>query len=164
MAGDMKKGFGEDVDGTMKYFLQVQNRRKARAGKALENHLEHLFKQNDIQFARNRVTENNSKPDFIFPGITEYKDSGFPALRLSMLGVKTTCKDRWRQVLAEAERIREKHLFTLEPAISRNQTDEMKANRLQLVIPFSLFRTYTAPQQKQLMSLNQFIELVRGRQ
>ncbi|OGS18766.1 MAG: hypothetical protein A2219_08415 [Elusimicrobia bacterium RIFOXYA2_FULL_50_26] len=164
VAGDMKKGFGEDVDGTMKYFLQVQNRRKARAGKALENHLEHLFKQNDIQFARNRVTENNSKPDFIFPGITEYKDSGFPALRLSMLGVKTTCKDRWRQVLAEAERIREKHLFTLEPAISRNQTDEMKANRLQLVIPFSLFRTYTAPQQKQLMSLNQFIELVRGRQ
>jgi hypothetical protein len=30
-----------------------------------------------------------------------------------MLGVKTTCSDRWRQVLAEADRIQLKHLLTL---------------------------------------------------
>jgi hypothetical protein len=33
-----------------------------------------------------------------------------------MLGAKTTCKDRWRQVLTEAIKIPHKHLFTLETA------------------------------------------------
>ena len=43
-----------------------------------------------------------------------------------MLAAKTSCKDRWRQVLAEADRIRTKHLLTLEPAISKIQTAEMR--------------------------------------
>ncbi len=52
-----------------------------------------------------------------------------------MLGVKSTCKDRWRQVLSEAARIPDKCLLTVEPGISENQTNEMQANRLQLVLP-----------------------------
>jgi len=52
-----------------------------------------------------------------------------------MLGVKSTCKDRWRQVLAEADRIDQKHLLTLEAAISINQTAEMQSKQLQLVVP-----------------------------
>lgn len=35
-----------------------------------------------------------------------------------MLGAKTTIKERWRQVLEEANRIERKHLITLEPAVS----------------------------------------------
>ena len=46
--------------------------------------------------------------------------------------VKSTCKDRWRQVLTEADRIEKKYLFTLEAAISNNQTDEMQAKNVQL--------------------------------
>ena len=42
-----------------------------------------------------------------------------------MLAVKSTCKDRWRQILAEADRLPVKHLLTLEPGISVAQTDEM---------------------------------------
>lgn len=30
-----------------------------------------------------------------------------------MLAVKTTCKDRWRQILNEADKIHQVHLFTL---------------------------------------------------
>jgi hypothetical protein len=81
-----------------------------------------------------------------------------------MLGVKSTCKDRWRQVLTEAERISHKHLMTLETAISTNQTDEMRAKHLQLVLPVSLHATYTSDQQKWLMKVGDFISLVRERQ
>ena len=82
-----------------------------------------------------------------------------------MLGVKTTAKDRWRQVLSEAERITfQKHLITLEPAISVNQTDEMIAQNLQLVIPQSLKETFTASQQVNLLNLQDFLNLVRQRQ
>ena len=38
-----------------------------------------------------------------------------------MLAVKTTAKDRWRQVLVEAERVETKHLLTLQEGISEIQ-------------------------------------------
>ena len=81
-----------------------------------------------------------------------------------MLGVKSTCKDRWRQVLAEAARIQPKHLLTLETSISNNQTDEMRANQLQLVVPESLHDTYTNVQGAWLQNLGEFIAIVRERQ
>jgi len=107
---------------------------------------------------------NNFKTDFIFPGINQYHVPTFPATRLTMLGVKSTCKDRWRQVLSEARRIVRKHLFTLEPGISENQTAEMKENKLTLVLPKGLHASYKTAQQADLMQLNQFIELVKERQ
>ena len=157
-------GAGIDVDGFLSFSLSVQNRRKSRVGLALENHLEVLFQQCDIRCVRTAVTENKTKPDFLFPGIKEYFDLQFDEGKLTMLGVKSTCKDRWRQVLAEADRIKDKHLLTLETAISPQQTSEMAAKRLQLVVPQSLHLTYNAIQQKSLMDVKGFTELVRSRQ
>ena len=81
-----------------------------------------------------------------------------------MLGCKSTLKDRWRQVLAEAGRIRDKHLLTLEPSISEPQTDEMQAWRLQLVVPKNLHLTFKPSQRTWLMDLDSFIRLVKERQ
>lgn len=155
---------GVDVDGFLSFSLSVQNRRKSRVGLALENHLELLFSENGLHYTRTAVTENKAKPDFLFPGVTEYHNPSFDSLRLTMLGVKSTCKDRWRQVLAEADRIDDKHLLTLETAISTHQTDEMAAKRLQLVLPRSLHQTYTSAQQAWLIDVADFTELVRARQ
>ena len=155
---------GVDVDGFLSFSLSVQNRRKSRVGLALENHLELLFSENGLRYTRTAVTENKAKPDFLFPGVAEYHNPSFDSLKLTMLGVKSTCKDRWRQVLAEADRIVDKHLLTLETAISTNQTDEMAAKRLQLILPRSLHQTYTPPQQAWLMDVEAFISLARQRQ
>ena len=160
----LSKGFQDDVDGFIAFSLSIQNRRKSRVGYALENHLGTLFGQLGIRFSRTAVTENKSKPDFLFPGIAEYRDTAFDPVKLTMLGVKSTCKDRWRQVLAEADRVTHKHLLTLETAISANQTQEMQAKSLQLVIPRQLHSTYTAPQQAWLIDLASFTEIVGDRQ
>jgi len=152
-----------DVDDFISFSLSVQNRRKSRAGYAFEHHLEQIFRDHKINYSRNKVTENNSKPDFVFPGIKEYHNEKFPSSRLAMLGVKTTCKDRWRQILAEAQRISKKHLATLEPGISTNQTDEMISQNLQLVIPQNIHPTYTSSQQKRLMTIKDFISFVGTR-
>ena len=141
----------------------MQNRRKARAGQSLENHLEELFRSRAIRFERGAETENRNKPDFLFPGQREYLDVTFPVERLTMLGAKSTCKDRWRQVLSEANRINQKHLLTIEPGISENQTNEMKAKNLQLVLPDSLRETYTPAQREWLMNVTTFVELVKSR-
>ncbi|MCO5204956.1 MAG: type II restriction endonuclease [Anaerolineae bacterium] len=159
----IKDGF-EDVDTFISYSLSVQNRRKSRVGHALENHLEQVFTDNSITYSRGKVTEYKAKPDFIFPDIEHYYNLKFPDTRLTMLGVKSTCKDRWRQVLSEAARIEDKHLLTLEPGISENQTDEMVANNLQLVIPQSLHATYKPGQQSWLVSVQSFLQLVESRQ
>lgn len=160
----LKQGFADDVDAFISFSLSVQNRRKARAGSALENHLEFLFRERGIRHSRTAVTEGRSKPDFLFPGHSEYHDPLFPSDRLTMLGVKSSCKDRWRQVLAEAVRIGRKHLLTLEPGISENQTREMKAHRVSLVLPRAIHASYTAEQQGWLMDLVAFIALVNERQ
>ena len=158
----LSSGF-ESVDDFISYSLSVHNRRKSRAGLALENHLAYIFILYDISFSRNKITELSKRPDFIFPGIEQYHNPDFNQLYLAMLGVKTCCKDRWRQVLSEADKIPEKHLFTLEPGISTNQTDEMKAESLQLVLPKGLFQTYTNTQQAWLKNLNDFIDIVLER-
>lgn len=159
MAGD-----AADIDGFLAFSLSVQNRRKSRAGLALENHLEALFKAHRLRFDRGKETENRNKPDFLFPGQAEYRDPSFPAARLTMLGAKSTLKDRWRQVLSEATRIETKHLLTLEPGVSTNQTDEMQAKRLQLVVPIGVQKTYTDAQRGWLMGVSDFVELARARQ
>lgn len=153
-----------DVEGFIQFSLSVHNRRKSRVGYALENHMEEIFKAHNLTYSRTQMTENKSKPDFLFPHISNYHDLNFPESRLTMLGVKSTCKDRWRQVLAEANRINNKHLFTLEPGISENQTDEMQANHLQLILPQRLHVTYRPSQQSWLMDLNSFIQIAKARQ
>jgi hypothetical protein len=67
-------------------------------------------------------------------------------------------------VLSEADRIRHKHLLTLETAISVNQTDEMRAKDLQLVVPRVLHASYSDTQRIWLASVGDFMTLVNDRQ
>lgn len=153
-----------DVDGFLGFSLGVQNRRKSRAGAALENHVEVVFQAFGLDVERGARTENNNRPDFLFPGAAAYHDPRVPAERLLMLGSKTTCKDRWRQVLSEAARIEHKHLLTLEPGISESQTTEMRDKRLQLVLPASIHASYRPSQRPDLSSLRDFICVALERQ
>jgi hypothetical protein len=152
------------VDEFIQYSLSVQNRRKSRMGFALQNHLSEVFASQGLRFTAQARTEENNRPDFIFPGQDEYRDEAFDASLLVMLGVKSTSKDRWRQVLTEADRIPEKHLCTLEAGISVKQTAEMKRQKLMLVIPDSLHETYTSAQRERLLNVEAFIEFVRLKQ
>lgn len=154
----------KDMEPVIRLVQSALQRRKSRAGSALENHLEQVFTEHGVTYTRTGVTEKNLKPDFVFPDISRYHDPFFPPERLTMLAVKSTCKDRWRQILNEAARIPGKHLLTLEPGISENQTDEMKAERVQLVLPHGLHPTYTPAQRQWLLDVRSFIRLVRARQ
>ena len=154
----------DSVDDFVSYSLSVQNRRKSRAGRALENHIDAILHENRIAHSSNPTTENFSRPDFLFPGISQYRSATFPSERLTMLGAKSSCKERWRQVLSEASRVQEKHLLTLEPGISERQTQEMRSHQLQLVVPAPLHETYSEQQREWLMSINDFMNLVITRQ
>lgn len=153
-----------DIDGFMAFSLSLHNRRKSRAGYALEHHVAAILNAQTIRYSRQALTEKGAKPDFLFPGINEYNDPSFPPEHLTMLAIKSSCKERWAQVLQEAERIEEKHLLTLEPGISENQTTRMAASNLQLVLPSGIHDSYTTAQQDWLMNVADFVLLVSEHQ
>lgn len=158
----IKNGFS-DVDKFIEMANQVLNRRKSRAGKSLEHHLSSLFTGNNITFTPQAITEGNKKPDFIFPSIELYHDNSYPVSKLASLAAKTTCKDRWRQVLNEADRLRSENKFlcTLQQAISSAQLEEMKNEKVILVIPKRYIKTYPEKYQNDIWTLKKFIGYIQ---
>lgn len=142
----------------------ILNRRKSRAGKSLENHLAAIFDGNSLSYDAQLRSEGHKTPDFIFPGGDVYHDMSFDFHKLVFLGAKTTCKDRWRQVITEADRIPVKHLFTLQQGISEAQMEEMKTENVVLVVPKAYIKNYPAPYKKDIMDLQTFIAYVKEKE
>lgn len=146
------------------YSLSVQNRRKSRMGYSLQNHLANVFTKSGLLFQTQKMTEGKNKPDFIFPGIDEYHDANYPVQMLTMLAAKSTCKDRWRQILTEANRIEHKHLCTLDQLLTLEQVNEMKTHHVFLVIPNKIALKYGPNSKSSFLSLASFVDIVRQRQ
>lgn len=136
----------DDIDEILRVAMSTFQRRKSRAGHALENQVEELLRVWKIPYTAQPRTEGKVRPDFIVPGEAAYHDPTFDVGRLRLLAVKSTCKDRWRQVLSEAARIPLKHLLTLEAPISQAQTDEMCSNAIRLVVPSPLHGSFLPSQ------------------
>lgn len=154
------KGF-RDIDGFLKKAQSILQRRKSRSGRSLELHIKKIFEEEGLvseeSFSWQPITEMKRKPDFIFPSIEKYNDDTFPANRLRMLAVKTTCKDRWRQVINEAERVPRIHLLTLQEGVSLNQYAEMKDEGIVLVVPENIRDKYHADIRDELLNFESFI-------
>ena len=142
---------------------QVLNRRKSRAGKSLEHHLSALFDENKIHYTAQGITEGNKRPDFLFPSEEAYHDATFSIDKLCTLAAKTTCKDRWRQILNEADRLRDeyKYLCTMQQGISSAQMDEMQAERVILVVPKQYHAAFPKEKRSQIWTIQQFIQHVK---
>ena len=153
-----------DCQSLIEFSNKILNRRKSRAGKSLEHHLSAIFTAHKLIFEEQVVTENKKKPDFLFPNGICYHNFEFPAEYLTILGAKTTCKDRWRQVINEADRVDERYLFTLQQGISKNQLKEMADENVKLVVPVSHIDSYPEEYRESLNTLNGFIEIVKDKQ
>jgi hypothetical protein len=143
----------------------ILQRRKARSGRSLELHAREIFIEErlreGVDFAYGPESDRGKKPDFLFPSEAAYKNKAFPASGLRMLAVKTTCRDRWRQVLNEADRIGTKHLLTLQEGVSEGQFREMAGANVQLVVPQPLVIKFPKSVQPHLQTLESFIGDVR---
>lgn len=153
----------KSVDALTKVANEILNRRKSRAGKALEHHLSEIFDRNGLSYTPQGLTEKNHKPDFIMPSIDAYHSADYDPVNLTFLGAKTTCKDRWRQVLTEASKIPDKHLFTLQPGVSSNQLREMRSQNLTLVIPAANRMNFPPDERDSLLTLKEFILLTKAK-
>lgn len=148
----------KDVDDFIKTAASLMNRRKSRAGRSLENHVEFILRKNSIPF--DMRPDIDGKPDIVIPGKAQYDDSSYPVSKLFIVGVKTTCKDRWRQVLNEAKRIPSKHILTTQAGISTNQLKEMHKSKVSLIVPKPLQKQYPDGSGIKMLSLDGFIQFI----
>lgn len=158
----VKSGF-KDIESFINMANQILNRRKSRAGKSLEHHMAAIFDANGVIYDAQVKTEGNKKPDFIFPSGEAYHNIYFPVDKIVSLASKTTCKDRWRQVINEADRLRDKdkYLVTLQQGISSAQLKEMEAERVVLVVPKPYITCYPPEFREKIWTIKKFIEYVK---
>lgn len=149
----------KDVDDFVRTAASIMNRRKSRAGKSLENHVAFLLLKSSIPFESQ--PDIDGEPDIVVPSAVAYLDPCFPVEKLIVMGLKTTCKDRWRQVLNEGKRVRVKHLLTMQQGISANQLEQMQAADVRLVVPKGIHKEYPALHRSQLLSIEGFIHEVQ---
>ena len=161
----VKQGFDK-----MQMFLAlaqtILQRRKARSGRSLEIHARAIFKEEglreDRHFSYQVVTPQGRRPDFVFPSEAAYLDRTFPDAQIRMLAVKTTCRDRWRQVLNESDRpLLRTHLLTVQEGVSEAQHREMAKSGVKLVVPAPLKRKFPKSVRPELQTLSEFIDEVR---
>lgn len=154
------------IDDFVMHAQRVLQRRKARSGRSLELQAREIFKEEGLvegrDFSHQPESEPGKRPDFIFPSQAAYADDRFPSSKLLMLAVKTTCRDRWRQVLNEADRIPVKHVLTLQEGVSIAQHNEMRASGVRLVVPSSLVDAYPDEVKPHLQTLGSFIDQARS--
>lgn len=164
LENDRYKEYLEDnissVDDLVKIANTILNRRKSRAGHSLENHLDYIFQKENIPFTAQARTEGRKKPDFIFPSIEAYHDKSVSSDDLLFLAAKRTCKDRWRQILNEANRIPTKHLITLQQGISENQLKEMERHNVQLIVPAKYKNYYPDSFKEKILDLETYIKFL----
>lgn len=159
------KGGFSSVDAFLGIANTILQSRKSRSGRSLEYHTVEIFQEDGMvagtTFEHGPVIEKGKRPDFLFPSAKHYNDTDFPNTRLRMLAAKTTCKDRWRQILNEADRIPRKHLLTLQEGVSENQFAEMTDAGVTLVVPSGLHQSYPVSIRHNLLTLEEFIGDVR---
>jgi hypothetical protein len=160
----IRQGF-DNIDDFVVKAQTILQRRKARSGRSLELHTRAIFLEEQLRegqdFTYQPESDPGKRPDFLFPSQSAYQDRTFPADNLRMLAVKTTCKDRWRQILNEADRVLHKHLLTLQEGVSEGQFREMSEAGVQLVVPAPLVSSYPEAVRPHLQTLESFMGDVR---
>ena len=160
----VQRGF-RNMDEFITFAQSTLQRRRVRSGRSLELHARRIFVEEGLSehrdFTHGAESEFGKRPDFLFPSKACYDDPNYPTEQLRMLAVKTTCRDRWRQVTTEADRIPFKHLLTLQEGVSERQFAQMKGSGIQLVVPAGVIDAYPESLRPQLTTLESFIGNIR---
>jgi hypothetical protein len=153
----------KDVDDFIATAQTILQRRKSRAGRSFENHVGHYLKAAGIPYAVRPEIEG--RPDIVIPGDLAYRDDSYPVEKLFVVGVKTTARDRWPQILKEGPRVPRKHLITFQRGMAVSQLKEMRDAGIVLVVPEPFHKMY--PPEKisgvPILSVEGFVNSVQER-
>lgn len=148
----------KNIDDFLKVAGSIMNRRKSRAGRSFENHVHAILESANVPHRMRPDLGSDGKPDIIIPSQEAYFDPSCPPGKLMVVGLKTTCKDRWRQVTQEGLRVPRKYLITLQQGVTPNQLRQMEAANVSLVVPAPLHKHYPTEGVLAPLTLEGFID------
>ena len=149
------------VTGSITYIVTIKRKVKAVANGILSCLRADLIGYHD------KYTDKGFCPiygkDAVEKAYKAYHDLDFPTDKLVSLASKTTCKDRWRQVINEADRLRDKnkYLLTLQQGISTAQLKEMAAEKVVLIVPKPYITTYPKEEQDKIWTIKKFVSYIQ---
>lgn len=116
--------------------VSAGQRAKSRAGYSFELHVKRMLTDGGIPFQEQRFV-GNQRPDFILPSLKTYKDPTRGRDDAFILSLKTLLRERWKQVLSE-NKASDLYLGTVDEGITGASIEEMRENRIYLVVPEKL--------------------------
>ncbi|MDQ6986868.1 MAG: type II restriction endonuclease [Mariprofundaceae bacterium] len=119
------------------FLMSIFQSRKSRAGKAFEYIIRELFSRLSYPFAE-QVDVDGATPDFIMPSEKSFRENPLGSI---IFTAKRTLRERWRQVVTEANKGYGFFLATLDNNITQNQINQAAKNKIYIVVPEKLKET-----------------------
>lgn len=120
-----------DID---KLLMSIFQSRKSRAGKAFEYIIKELFTRLSYPFSE-QVDIEGATPDFVMPSEAYFRKRPLDSI---IFTAKRTLRERWRQVVTEANKGYSFFLATIDQKIGSNQIEHAAKHKIYLVVPASL--------------------------
>ncbi len=128
---ESKKGLFEEFDS---FFMSIFQSRKSRAGDAFEHMIRSLFKSLDYPFAE-QINIEGATPDFVLPSEKRFREQPLDCI---IFTAKRTLRERWRQVVTEANKGYGFFLATIDEKVSQSQIEQMARHKVFMVVPQKL--------------------------
>jgi len=137
------------------FLMSIFQSRKSRAGKAFEFIIRELFSRLSYPFAE-QVDVDGATPDFIMPSEEVFRDNPLGSI---IFTAKRTLRERWRQVVTEANKGYGFFLATLDNKVTQSQIDQAAKNKIYIVVPQALKEgNETYKNAPSVLSFEQFFE------
>jgi hypothetical protein len=130
----ISKTGGIDFENLDSFFMSIFQSRKSRAGKAFEYIIREMFSRLSYPFAE-QVNVNGATPDFIMPSEEYFRKRPLDSI---IFTAKRTLRERWRQVVTEANQGYSFFLATIDTKIAPNQLKQAADHKIYIVVPESI--------------------------
>lgn len=122
-----------------KYFLSISQSRKSRAGSAFEFIIREMLVRLNYPFSE-QVVIGGAKPDYVLPSEKYFLERPLDSI---LLTAKRTLRERWRQIVTEANKAYGYFLATIDKKISDNQIKQASEHKVYIVVPDSIKQNIT---------------------
>ena len=120
-----------DFEEMNSFFMSIFQSRKSRAGKAFEYIIREMFSRLSYPFAE-QVNINGATPDFLMPSENHFRSRPLDSI---IFTAKRTLRERWRQVVTEANQSYGFFLATIDEKITMSQLKQAADNKIYIVLP-----------------------------
>ncbi|KPF69949.1 hypothetical protein IP84_03470 [beta proteobacterium AAP99] len=153
----------ENFDELYRVFLSASQARASRAGGSFETVVARTLNAGGIPFAAQNMFDG-SKPDFVLPNASTYENDTLRGDHALILTLKTTLRERWKQVVSESKNC-PIYLGTLDENITSATLDKLSDHSIFLVVPerfkASVYTEYA--NRESVISYRDFFDELRSR-